>query len=156
MDALESMDALTKTRASMINRASMDQRELFRPNSDALPDDVARGLVMLAASPPLWPVPLAQWLSVVDNVRAFAERWDGQSRACGWSTLLFYGLHRRAPYARLQAMGAAWLLATSRHRAIAVDASAIELRSTTGAQLRIYLPVVEPEAVPAWSLYQRP
>jgi hypothetical protein len=128
--------------------------DLFTPIASELPDDVVRGLQMLASSPPLWPVPLAQWLSVVDCVRVFAVGWDGQARACGWSTLSLYGLHAGAPMARLDAMGAGWLLARSGpgHRAIAVAADAIEVVTSTTARLRIYKMPVDPAAVVAWDL----
>jgi hypothetical protein len=148
------------TQISQISQISRSQippmtaatADLFTPIASELPDDVARGFQMLASSPPLWPVPLAQWLSVVDCVTAFAARWDRPARARGWSTFSLYRLHPGAPLARLDAMGAAWLLARSGHRAIAVAADAIE---ATTARLRIYKTQIDPAAVVGWSPCQR-
>src|SRR4051812_33131187 len=103
----------------MMKRASTQSGDLFAPGllggcpGEMLPDDVTRGLELLAASRPLWPVHTGTWAEIVDTVKAFAERWDGQARTCAWSTLSLYALHPDAPMARLDAMGAAWLLARS-------------------------------------------
>ena len=118
---------------------------------DDLPADVAAGLELLARSPALWPISAGAWLDVIACVRGFAERWDAQARAAGWSTLELYSLHQRAPYANLAAMGAAWVVARSGHRVAAVD-EAIMLRSATGAVSRIRRVVLDPAAVLAWSL----
>jgi hypothetical protein len=123
--------------------------DLFTPVAGDPPTDVAAGLERLAKSRPLWPMRAGTWSGIVATVMAFAERWDGQARACGWSTLSLYGLHPAAPMARLDAIGAAWLLASSRHRAIAVDASAI-LVATSTARLRIYKAPIDPVAVLPW------
>jgi hypothetical protein len=128
--------------------------DLFAPIADELPGDLARGLQVLASSPPLWPMHADIWSGIVRTVRAFAESWDGSARACGWSTLSLYGLHPSAPMARLDAMGAAWLLARSGHRVIAVAADAIEVTTSTTARLRIYRTLIDPAAVLAWSLCQ--
>ena len=66
--------------------------DLFSLLARELPPDVVRGLELLASSPPLWPIGKAAWLSVVDHVKAFACRWDGQARACGWPDLELYAL----------------------------------------------------------------
>jgi hypothetical protein len=86
--------------------------------------DVAAGLELLARSRPLWPIDAGEWSRALASVRAFAAGWDGLAGAAGWTSLQLYGLHRRAPYARLTGMGAAWLVARSGHNAIAVTADA--------------------------------
>jgi hypothetical protein len=43
------------------------------------------GLNVLSRSPPLWPIGADRWSVAVVAVRAFAERWDSEARACGWS-----------------------------------------------------------------------
>jgi hypothetical protein len=85
---------------------------------------------------------------------AFAQAWHARACVCGWSPLTLYGLCLRAPHARLDRFGAAWLIATSASRlhVVAVDASAIEVTSTTGAPLRIYRPAREQEAVLPWTV----
>lgn len=87
--------------------------------------DVAGGLDLLERSPPLWPVDSETWAAVVVSVAGFADRWDSQARAAGWSELELYGLHCGAPYANLAAMGAAFVLARSDSSAIDVSAHAI-------------------------------
>src|SRR5436309_6665000 len=69
-----------------------------------LPEELARGLARLAASPPLWTIGRPQWLALVDIVAAFALRWDSQALPYGWCSLALYGLHPRAPAANLAAM----------------------------------------------------
>ncbi len=117
-----------------------------------LPCDVAAGLELLARARPLWPIGTAEWSRAVASVQAFAERWDGAARAAGWSLLELYGVHRRAPYARLSTMGAAWLIARAGYRAVSVDTAAIGVSSSAGNRLRIYRSLPDPGAVLAWSL----
>ncbi len=114
--------------------------------------DVGAGLELLARSPPLWPIGAEDWAIAVARARAFAEAWDGPARAAGWSALELYGMHRRAPYARLSAMGAAWLVARSGHTAIAVASDAITVATLTGARLRICRSRPDGAAVLAWEL----
>lgn len=128
-----------------------------------LPPDVAAGLKLLASSPPLWPIDPPRWTAVVDSVTAFAGRWDGRARACGWTPLQLYGLHRRAPWANVAGMGAAFLIAADGRPvpvlvalkggpAIAVDQEAIRTLSPGGARLRIFRRTPDPDSVLAWSL----
>jgi hypothetical protein len=117
------------------------------------PDDVLRGLELVASSPPLWPVGAVRWAMVLNAVGGFASRWDGQARACGWSTLSLYGLNPTAPYANLAGMGAAWLVARRLEvRVIAIDAEAIHLSAPTGSRLRLLRLAPSGESVAAWSL----
>jgi hypothetical protein len=118
---------------------------------DDLRPDVAAGLELLARSPALWPIGAGAWSEVLACVRGFAERWDAQARAAGWSTPELYSLHRRAPYANLAAMGAAFVVARSGHRVVAVDET-IMLRSATGAVSRIRRVEAQADAVLAWSV----
>jgi hypothetical protein len=117
-----------------------------------LPADVVRGLDRLTQSPPLFPVDEATWRGVVGSVTDFAARWDGQARAAGWDSLALYGLHPGAPYARLAAMGAAFLIARAGLRTVAVSGEAIAVASYTGAHQRIYRTRLDPDTVPAWEL----
>ena len=85
------------------------------------------------------------------SLAGFADRWDGQARAAGWSDLELYGLHRAAPgqICRRWARRSYWRV---RHSAIAVSPDAILTRSAAGAMLRIHGFPLGPDAVPAWSL----
>jgi hypothetical protein len=117
-----------------------------------MPNDVAVGLDRLATSSPLWPVDGTAWLGVVERVRTFACQWDARARTAGWSALDLYGLHRRAPYANLAGMGGAFVVARCGHHVIDVAADAIQVRSPSGADLRIYRRQLDAQSVLAWSL----
>ena len=62
------------------------------------------------------------------------------------------GQHRRAPYANLAGMGGAFVVARCGHHAINVAADAIQVRSPTGSDPRIYHRQLEAETALAWSL----
>ena len=126
--------------------------DLFAQIAGAVPGDVMAGLSALAAGPPLWPVDVARWAEIITTVTAFAERWDGQARACGWLALALYGLHQRAPWSNLAAMGAAFLFARRGDRVLEVEASAILLVSRLGSRLRMYRMAPDADAVLAWEL----
>jgi hypothetical protein len=120
-------------------------------NHTGAPPDVATGLELLAALPPLWSVGPETWRLTLAYVRDFAERWDGPARAVGWSDLGLYGIHRSAPAARLSAMGAAWIAARSAHTVISIEAGgAIVLATRTGRRLRVYKTSLDPGAVLPW------
>jgi len=114
--------------------------------------EIGQGLDLLARGPRLWPVDGPTWEGVVASVVGFAERWDGQAHAAGWSDIELFGLHRFAAYANLSGMGAAFLAARGGYAAIAVDPAAILVRSQAGSVLRIRrLPLVD-DAVLAWKI----
>jgi hypothetical protein len=134
------------------------------PRLAGVPDRVAGGLAQLEAAPPArWPLDqAARWPAMIDRVTAFASQWDGAARACGWDDVSLYGLHCRAPWARLSAMGAAFVIALE-HRpppllvarkgpVAAVTAEAIVLITPTSSRLRLYRRPLDREAVAAWSL----
>lgn len=94
-------------------------------------------LASLLERPPIWPVPPREWSAIITAVRAFAARWHGQAAAAGFTDLQLYGLDPRAPSANLAAMGAAWLIARTGHVVLTIDRAGIELRSRSGARLRL-------------------
>jgi hypothetical protein len=127
--------------------------DLFdRAEPAAPPDDVTRALEFLARSPPLWPIGAGRWLVIFERMEALAWRHDAEARAAGWSSMQMYGLHRHAPYARLDAMGAAWLLARRGDRVIAIDPEKIIVASAAGARLRLFRADPHPDSVLAWKL----
>lgn len=119
--------------------------------------DPAAGLELLARSRPLWRIGVAAWSYAVASVRAFAEAWDGRARAAGWTAIELYRLHCRAPYARLAAMGAAWLIARSGHRAVGVDAGAIVVGTHAGNRRASTMPrsIPAPRSRGPWQLEQK-
>jgi hypothetical protein len=109
----------------------------------AVPDDVIIGLSVLLDRPPLWPISGPAWIEAVGVVRGFAERWHGEAHAAGWGVLALYGLHHSSPFANISAMGAAWVLARSGHRVVAVLPDVIRLKTRTAAALGIYRPELD-------------
>jgi hypothetical protein len=89
---------------------------------------------------------------VLASVRAFARAWDAPARAAGWDDAALYGLHSRASWGNLAAMGAAWLLARSGDVAVAIERGAIVSTTPTGGRLRIFRPARDADAVVAWEL----
>lgn len=126
------------------------------PPLACVPDRISVGLARLEAAPvPAWPLDqAARWPAAIDRVRAFAGQWDGAARACGWEDVSLYGLHRRAPYANLATMGAAFVIALGQHPPLvtAVTSESIAVIMPTSSRLRVYRCSPDPDAVPAWSL----
>jgi hypothetical protein len=111
------------------------------------------GLDLLARSPPLWPIGADDWSLAVATVEDFAARCHSRANDLDWSLLALYALHRRAPYANLAGMGGAFVVARCGHRVVDISASAIQVRSRTGADLRIYRRELGAESAVAWSLF---
>ena len=77
----------------------------------------------------------------------------GEAHTSGSALALqLYGLHRRAPYANLAGMGAAFVVARCGHHVVDVTADAIHVRSPAGSGLRIDRREPEGQTVLAWSL----
>jgi hypothetical protein len=112
--------------------------------------DVMAGLEHLARSPPLWPVDADRWSEVVGALMAFERRFGGQVR--GWSPLALWGMHRRAPYANLAAMGAVFAAARANHTILEFGRDSLLMVSRAGSRLRIFRRVPDRDAVLAWTL----
>ena len=131
-------------------RATIDPlAEIFEPADEAL-----AGIAQLRSSPPLWPVGFERWCDILAAVEAFERQHGPIARARGWSQTQLYGLHQRAPYARLSAMGAAWVIARTGHRVLEVDHIGMLLVTRTSARLRIVRAAPE-GAMLAWCLTER-
>ena len=117
-----------------------------------LPADVVHGLDRLARSAPLWPIGADHWSLAVATVEEFAARWHSPANELGWSLIALYALDRRAPYANLAGMGGAFVVARCGHHVVDVTADAIQVRSQSGADLRIYRRELQAQSVLAWSL----
>jgi hypothetical protein len=114
---------------------------------------VLSAAAMKTGGPPAgWPADrLAIWPFVLDELAAFERAWGESARRTGWDDLSLYGLHPRAPYEDVAAMGAAFLVALSGWQVIAVGPGAIELVSRTGSRLKIYRRAPDPAAGLAWT-----
>jgi Toprim domain-containing protein len=58
--------------------------------------------------PPQWPAD--RWKQLVIDAAAFLATWGKPAAALGWTTFELFGAHRRASYARLDALGLVGLL----------------------------------------------
>jgi hypothetical protein len=117
-------------------------------------DEVTAGLAQLEQGPPLWGDP-AEWVELVARLRAFETPHGARARLAGWTLAQLYGLDPVAPRARLQRMGAAFLVCLRGHQVVGVDAKAITMVARTAARLRVRRGEVDPEVVLAWELCQR-
>jgi hypothetical protein len=103
--------------------------------SDWNADDVLADLIR---RPPLRPISPGNWYDIIDGVRHFADRWHRPAMAAGWTEGQLYGLDREAPYTRLDAMGAAWLVASRRDQVVSIGPDAITLKTRSCAMLRLF------------------
>ncbi len=128
--------------------------DLFDRATEPAPpaNDIVRGLETIARGAPLWPIGAGRWLITIERVEAFAWRYDAEARACSWSSLMLYGLHRHAPYTRLDGCGAAWMVARQNDRVIEIGPEKIVVASPAGARLRLFRADPHPDSVLAWRL----
>lgn len=126
--------------------------DLFTTAPEPPPAEILAGLKRLAGARPLWPVDREAWFDTVGAVTAFAVRWHSAAAALGWSPVHLYGLSPTAPWARVSAMGVAFLAVRGRYRVVDVSADAIELMSVAGAKLRLRRAPPDPSARLAWHI----
>lgn len=103
-----------------------------------LPESIHRSLLDYERKPPLWPAPPGMWHAIVRDVRRLADRWHHAAIGQGWTVDELYGLDAVAPRARLDRMGAFWLVASRQDQVTGLDRRAIALKTRSGASLRIY------------------
>jgi hypothetical protein len=103
-----------------------------------LPESIHRSLLDYERKPPLWPTPPGVWHAIVADVRRLADRWHRVAVGQGWSIDQLYGLDPVAPRARLDRMGAFWLVASRRDLVLSVDRVAMTLKTRSCAILRLH------------------
>jgi hypothetical protein len=106
----------------------------------SLPSSLERELEALAGKSP-WPdKSAAEWSAIIIAVRAFALTWGERARAAGWSDAELYAIDPGLPSGRLDRLGAAWVIASSRNglQVVEIDATAIRLSGRSGARLSLY------------------
>jgi hypothetical protein len=126
-----------------------------RSDRSAIPSDVSAGIDQLRRSPPLAPLAAGEWWRLLNLVEDFAACWDAVARDGGWADLDLFSLHPRAPWARLNCMGAAWFIARGGYQVLRVDAAAFTLATRTGARLQFHRVPLPPEAVLPWDRGRR-
>jgi hypothetical protein len=75
-----------------------------------LPRDIAEGLGRLDRMAPPNGFTPARWEQVLKGAATFADRWGAQALELGWQPVELFGLHPRAPAARHDCRGLAFIL----------------------------------------------
>jgi hypothetical protein len=112
--------------------------------------DVLTGLNALMQRAPLWPIRADRWASIVNECQRFADRHHATAVAAGWHPVALFGMSPRAPHARLEMLGAGWLIAVAGHHVLDVTRTEISLRTISGARLQIPRREPHPDAVLPW------
>lgn len=94
------------------------------------PGEWAEGLATLEASGPPAQFTPREWRQVVHDAGVFLDEWAPQAAALGWGVGDIFGCNRRAPRARLDALGLAALIRGG--RVVALTADAARIQHTTG------------------------
>ena len=104
-------------------------------NRSASPIEVvagwAAGVARLRAMSPPFSYPTQAWQQLIVDAERFLDGWAQQAAAFGWPDWEIFGCHRRAPWARVQAMGLVALLHGDEIAALTEREAAI--RTRTGA-----------------------
>lgn len=117
-----------------------------------LPRAWAEGLAKLTSGPPpeAWG---PDWALVRDGLLRFADRlaadpWAAKALRMGWTATDLFGVHPRAPGARMDCRGAATFIADAKIIALMADEIAVE--TPAGRRLRITKPING--GVPLWEI----
>mgnify|MGYP006440319543 CR=1 FL=1 len=95
------------------------------------PREWAEGLATLEVSAPPAQFTPAEWRQVIHDAGVFVDDWGRQAAALGWTAYDIFGCNRRAPRARLDALGLVALLRGG--RVVALTADTATIRTPTGA-----------------------
>jgi hypothetical protein len=96
---------------------------------DGVPLEWAEGVVRVLAMPAPRPYDSARWQEIREDAFSFLRDWGAQAHRLGWSDLDLFGVHPRAPIARLDAMGLVPLLGGNQVVALTCEGALIVTRS---------------------------
>jgi hypothetical protein len=116
----------------------------LRPIDTVVPESWHQGVAHLLGRQPPDFYPVRAWRHLQDDAPTFLERWAVQAIRLGWQDWQIWGVHRRAPWRRLDAMGLVPMLRGKRILALVDDGAVIELR--TGRRQPFTLRPVDPLA----------
>ena len=121
-------------------------------DAPGVPAAWAEGVALLRTRPAPPGVLAVSWAGFLADAGRLLGEHGAELHRLGWDTLDLFGLHRWAPFARCDAMGAAWLLDGRPISAIAAEAVTLVARS--GGQLRVWRmgQHARAEAMSAWAL----
>jgi hypothetical protein len=120
--------------------------EIFAPA-----DEARAGIAQLRSAPALWPVGFDRWQEILAAIEAFEIQHGAVARARGWLQTQLYGLHPTAPYARLDAMGAAWLIARTGHCVVSIDHVGMRLVTRTASRLQLLRGSADADVALPWA-----
>ena len=87
-----------------------EERAAIREHDAGFPRVWAEGLARLDIARAPADVPPSRWVQFIDDAGRFAREWGAKADALGWGPLEIFGADLRAPFARLDLAGLAWLL----------------------------------------------
>ena len=119
--------------------------------SPPLPDYVIAGLARLKVCKPLWIMTTERWAAVIETAHHFAADHTATAFGLGWRDVDLFGVHPRAPGARYDCRGLAFLLDPA-DRIVALDADVAIIEKLNGSSLRFYRRRDDTGAVLAWEL----
>ena len=103
------------------------------PAPEGVPSEWAKGVCRLLTIPAHAAWPTDSWPVTQDDAYRFFRTWGAQAHRLGWTELDLFGVHRHAPWARLDGMGLVPLLQGREVVVLAEDKAAI--KTATGGTL---------------------
>ena len=125
--------ATLATLAGVPSENSKITRAVLLQALDGVPETWSQGVADLLVMPAHMDWPDTGWKALQEDALAFLQNWATQAHALGWDGLDLFGVHREAPFARLDGIGLIPLLGGRPVVAITEDSAAI--KAVTGGTL---------------------
>jgi len=119
-------DARADVAGDVDGGGAWDKRAAIVEYEAGAPREWAEGLATLETSGPPSAWPPAEWRQVVHDAGVFLDDWGRQAAALGWTVGDIFGCCRRAPRARLDALGLVALVRGGRVVALTADTARIQ------------------------------
>jgi hypothetical protein len=135
--------------------AAIEERAALIADGAGVPMAWAEGYARLCLMAPPKAYPTAEWQALVDSAGRFLDTWGAEAARLDWQPLDLFGVHRTAPFRRLDGMGLLPLLAGgSQVRIVALTAAGATLERPSGSRLSFTRPTAaqQAEAIPVWKL----
>lgn len=118
-----------------------------------VPEEWAEGLARLDPACPPLDVPAKRWSRFVDDCGRFLDDWAARAADLGWRVEDAFGCHPRAPFARLDHAGLAWML--NGRPIVELTAETATIATPNGGRLTYRRKSrIDPETIAPWELVQ--